>query len=191
MRPLGPIDVSKSALLVVDMQCGFDAPGFPKLSSRPDAPALELLAEWRRRGGQVVIIRHDSVEPGSVFRAGHPGNALRPGFEPAPGDWLVTKSVNSAFIGTDLDLRLRRAALSTLLVFGLSTDMCVSTTVRMGANMGYRVVLAHDACAAFDLVGLDGATAPAADVHRINVVTLGNEFAEAAKVEAIIARMVG
>ncbi|MGD0642086.1 MAG: cysteine hydrolase family protein [Roseiarcus sp.] len=189
MAGLRAVIPDDAVLLPIDMQRGFDAPGSPALSSRPDAPALRLLAAWRGSGRNVVHVRHDSVEPGSAFAPGLPGNALRDGFSPAPGEALVTKSVNAAFIGTGLDLRLRRLGAGTIVAFGLTTDRCVSTTVRVGANMGYRLVVAADACAAFDQPGLDGAIIPAARVHAVHLATLANEFAEVASVADIVAAL--
>jgi nicotinamidase-related amidase len=176
-----------AVLLPIDMQRGFDAPGRPALSARPDAPALRLMDAWRASGRTVIHVRHDSVEPGSAFAPSHVGNALREGFSPRPGEALVVKSVNAAFIGTDLDLRLRRLGATTVVALGMTTDMCVSTTVRVGANMGYRMIVAADACAACDQPGLDGAIIPAAIIHAIHLATLANEFAEVATVETILA----
>ena len=62
-------------------------------------------------------------------------------------------------------------------VFGVSTDMCVSTTVRVGANLGYRVIVVGDACDCFDLPDGEGGTIPAETVHRTHLATLGFEFA--------------
>ena len=171
------------------MQMGFGAPGAPALSSAPDGPGLRLLAAWRASGRAVIHIRHDSVLPNSAFRPGQPGNALREGFAPLAGEAQVAKSVNAAFIATDLDLRLRRLGATTLVAFGLTTDRCVSTTVRIGANMGDRVIVAADACAAFDQPGLDGAAIPAALAHAVHLATLADEFAEVAPVEAIVAAL--
>ena len=63
-----------------------------------------------------------SVEPGSTLTPGTPGNAFRPGFGPQGDEPLITKSVNSAFIGTDLDLRLKRLGAKHVIAFGISTD---------------------------------------------------------------------
>ncbi len=93
-----------------------------------------------------------------------------------PGKPLVTKSVNSAFIGTDLDLRLRRLGARHVVTFGISTDMCVSTTVRTGANMGWNMVLADDASDCFDLPDGKGGTISAEAVQAAHVATLGFEF---------------
>jgi nicotinamidase-related amidase len=174
-----PMHLPASAtLLPIDMQQAFDHAPWPRRWNRTlDRNGLALLAAWRAAGRPIIHVRHDSVEPGSTLRPGLPGNALRPGFEPAPGEALVTKSVNAAFIGTDLDLRLRRLGADTIVVFGVSTDMCVSTTVRVGANLGYRVIVVGDACDCFDLPDGEGGTIPAETVHRTHLATLGFEFA--------------
>lgn len=186
LRAVIPAD---AALLPIDMQRGFGAPGSPALSSLPDAPGLRLLEAWRRSGRVVVHVRHDSVEPGSAFAPGLPGNAMREGFSPRPGEALVAKSVNAAFIGADLDLRLRRLRATTIVAFGQTTDRCVSTTVRVGSNLGYRLIVAADACAAVERPGLDGAILAASTVHAVHLATLANEFAEVARVEDIVAAL--
>ncbi|NEX92603.1 cysteine hydrolase family protein [Caulobacter sp. 17J65-9] len=184
------MDLAKAVLLPIDMQRGFDGPPWPRRwNDRLDANGLALLAAWRATGRPLIHVRHDSVEPGSVFVAGSPGNALRGGFEPRPGEPLVSKSVNSAFIGTDLDLRLRRLGVDTVVAFGVSTDMCVSTTVRVGANLGYRMILVGDACDCFDLPDGHGGTVKAEDVHRAHLATLGYEFATVVDTAALLAAL--
>lgn len=169
---------ANAVLLPIDMQQAFDHAPWPRRWNRNlDRNGLALLAAWRAAGRPVIHVRHDSVQEGSTLRPGQPGNAHRPGFEPAAGEALVTKSVNAAFIGTDLDLRLRRLGADTIVAFGVSTDMCVSTTARVGANLGYRVIVVGDACDCFDLPDGEGGTIPAETVHRTHLATLGFEFA--------------
>jgi len=92
-----------AVLISIDVQRGFDLRPFgPRNNPDMEAHALALLAAWRAAGRPVVVVRHDSKVPGSPFTPGTPGNPLKPGFEPLAGEPLVTKSVNSAFIGTDL-----------------------------------------------------------------------------------------
>ena len=136
-----------TALIPIDVQQEFDMDA----SSNPamEANGLRLLAAWRASGRPLIHVRHDSVQPGSPFRPGQPGNPLRPGFEPRAGEPLVSKSVNAAFIGTDLDLRLRRLGVQQVVLFGMTTDMCVSTSARVAANLGYRTVVVGDATACF------------------------------------------
>lgn len=181
------MSLADALLLPVDMQQAFDLPAWPRRWNRNvDANGLALLDAWRSRSLPIVHVRHDSVSPGSTLASGEPGNAFRPGFDPANGEALISKSVNAAFIGTDLDLRLKRLGIRTVVVFGISTDMCVSTTVRVGANLGYDMVLVEDACDCFDLPDGAGGTIPAEAVHRAHVATLGYEFARVATTREIV-----
>ena len=171
------LDLSRTVLLPIDMQQGFDEPSWPRRwNDRMDANGLALLAEWRAAGRSIIHVRHDSIEAGSTLTPGTPGNAFRAGFGPQGDEPLVTKSVNSAFIGTDLDLRLKRLGAKHVVVFGISTDMCVSTTVRTGANMGWDMVLVPDASDCFDLPDGKGGTIRAEDVQAAHVATLTFEF---------------
>jgi nicotinamidase-related amidase len=172
------IDLDRAVLLPIDMQRAFDAPPWPRRwNDQVDANGLALLDAWRGAGRPIIHVRHDSVQPGSSLAPGSAGNAFRPGFEPRAGEPLLTKSVNSAFIGTDLDLRLKRLGAKHVVTFGISTDMCVSTTVRTGANMGWDMILVPDACDCFDLPDRQGGTIPAEEVQRAHVATLAFEFA--------------
>jgi len=187
-----PLDLTNAVLLPIDMQKAFDGPSWPRRwNDAVDANGLLLLEAWRKAGRPLIHVRHDSAEPSSTLRLGQPGNAFREGFGPKGDEPLVTKSVNSAFIGTDLDLRLRRLNVDTIVAFGISTDMCVSTTVRMGANLGYRMVLVEDACDCFDLPDGKGGTIPAETVHAAHVATLGFEFAKVVTTRELLGKLKG
>lgn len=171
------IDLERAVLLPIDMQMGFDEPGSPPRWNRQlDANGLALLHVWRSARRPIIHVRHDSALPGSTLAPSHRGNRHRPGFAPQGDEPLVAKSVNSAFIGTDLDLRLRRLDARHVVVFGLVTDMCVSTTVRMGANMGWDMILVPDACDCSALPDGHGRTIPAEQIHAAHVATLAHEF---------------
>jgi len=172
------LNLDRAVLLPIDMQRVFDEPNWPRRWNRDvDANGRALLAAWRRAGRTILHVRHDSVQPGSSLAPGRPGNAFRPGFEPRAGEEVVSKSVNSAFIGTDLDLRLKRLGAKHVIAFGISTDMCVSTTVRTGANLGWDMLLVPEACDCFDLPNGKGGIIPAKRVHEVHVATLAFEFA--------------
>ena len=178
---------ANAVLLPVDMQQAFDASPWPRRwNGAVDENGRAVLAAWRSQGLPVIHVRHDSVAAGSNLAPGQPGNAFRSGFEPRDGEPLVSKSVNAAFIGTDLDLRLRRLGIRTVVVFGISTDMCVSTTIRVGANLGYEMILVEDACDCFDLPDGAGGTIPARTSHEIHVGTLRFEFANVVKTREIV-----
>ena len=168
-----------TALLLVDYQTGFDDPRWGT-RNHPDAEtrALRLLAHARDDGWQVVVVRHDSVEPESSLRPGQPGNDLKAGFDPRPGEWLISKSVHSAFIGTELEARLRECGITRVVVAGITTDQCVSTTARMANNLGFAVTLVEDACCCFALEAPDGRTVGATALHQAHIATLAAEFAD-------------
>ncbi|BAV96068.1 cysteine hydrolase family protein [Lysobacter enzymogenes] len=181
---------SSIALIPIDVQRGFDYPPW----GRRNNPHMErngqrLLAAWRERGWPLIHVRHDSMQAGSTLRPDHPGNAFRDGFEPRAGEALVSKSVNSAFIGTDLDLRLRRLGVDTVIVFGVSTDMCVSTTARMASNLGYRTIVVADACFCFDLDDGAGGTLAAEAISAAHLATLRAEFAQVMDTSELLAAL--
>jgi nicotinamidase-related amidase len=176
-----------TALIPIDVQQAFDLDA----SSNPamEANGLRLLAAWRGAGHPLIHVRHDSVQPGSPFRPGQPGNALRPGFEPQGNEPLVSKSVNAAFIGTDLDLRLRRLGVQQVVLLGMTTDMCVSTSARVAANLGYRTVIIGDATACFELVDTRGDKVPARELQRAHLATLHAEFGTVLDTDAVLAAL--
>jgi nicotinamidase-related amidase len=181
------MNFAQTVLLPVDMQKAFDGPSWPRRwNGAVDRNGHAILGAWRSRGLPIIHVKHDSIEPGSTLALGQPGNAFRPGFEPHDGEPVVSKSVNSAFIGTDLDLRLKRLGIRKVVVFGITTDMCVSTTVRTGANLGYEMILVEDACDCFDLPDGTGGTIPAHISHKAHVATLRFEFAKVVKTREIV-----
>lgn len=138
------------ALILVDIQVGFNDP-YWGARNNPDAEKKsgQLLAHWRAQGWPVFLIQHLSTNPDSPLYPGKPGVALHPEIAPQQGEPVIQKSANSAFIGTDLEARLRADGITDLVVAGITTPHCVSTTCRMGANLGFNVTLVHDATAAF------------------------------------------
>ena len=172
------IDLDRAVLLPIDMQQAFDCSPWPcRWNEEVDANGLALLEAWRSAARPIIHVRHDSLEPGSTLASGTPGNAFRPGFGPNRDEPLITKNVNSAFIGTDLDERLRKLGAKHVVAFGISTDMCVSTTVRMGANLGWDMILVPDACDCFDLpCPYGGEWMRAEQVQAAHVATLAFEF---------------
>ena len=168
-----------TALIVVDVQQAFDDAGYWGRRNNPDCEAnvAALVAEWRARERPVVFVRHDSDEDVSPLRPDEPGNAFKPELTGEP-DLLVTKRVNSAFYGEpDLDGWLRGRGSSSFAVCGITTNHCVETTARMGANLGYDVLFVLDACATFDRRHPDGTLVTADELTRATAASLHDEFA--------------
>jgi nicotinamidase-related amidase len=167
------------ALVVVDVQQGFadTAHWGPRNNPACEGNIFRLLGEWRRAGGPVIVVRHDSAEPHSPLRPGQPGNDLLPGVARS-GDLLVTKSVNSAFHGTpDLDAWLRARGLTAIVVCGITTNHCCETTARVGGNLGHEVTFVADATHTFDRSAPDGTVIPADVLATVTAANLHGEFA--------------
>jgi len=176
-----------AVLLVVDVQQGFDELSWG-VRNNPDAEEniVCLLAAWRKTKRPVFHVQHLSLVPGSPLRAGHPGSAFKEAVKSQRGERLFQKHVNSAFIGTDLERRLRERGCDTLAVVGLTTPHCVSTTVRMAGNLGFRTFVVSDATAAFDLVDQDGRHYTAEEIHAVSLATLHGEFATVVETETLL-----
>jgi nicotinamidase-related amidase len=148
-----------------------------------------MLAAWRRTGRPVVHVQHLSREPRSPLRPGQPGVEFKDVARPLAGERIVQKSVNSAFIGTDLEAYLRERGIDALVIAGLTTDHCVSTTTRMAGNLGFETWLVADATATFGKRGFSGVFHEAQLLHDTALASLHGEFAEVLEAEDLLARL--
>lgn len=169
---------SNAALISIDAQQAFNDPSWGQRNN-PDAEKkiAALLAAWRATGRPVYHIQHRSASPTGLFRPGTPGFTHKPEGQPLPGEPVILKSVNSSFIGTDLEARLRAAGIGVLVIMGLTTDHCVSTTARMAGNFGFETWFVADATATFERTGPDGRHYTAEQMHDAALASLHGEFA--------------
>jgi nicotinamidase-related amidase len=177
-----------TALIVIDVQRAIDHPSWGQRNN-PDAERniAALLAAWRAAGRPVYHIRHDSLEPASHYRPGQPGNEFKPEAAPAPGETVIAKQTNSAFIGTDLESRLRAAGHMTLVIAGVITNNSVEATVRMAGNLGFRAYLAEDACFTFGRRDWHGQYRSASDVHAMSLANLDGEYCSVVRTADLLA----
>jgi nicotinamidase-related amidase len=179
-----------AALLVIDVQQGMDDPVCGERNN-PDAERQisTLLAAWRDAGWPIIHVQHMSDEPDSPLRPDAPGYAFKPEALPQEGEPVFRKTVNSAFIGTTLEDHLRRAGIHTLVIAGMTTDHCVSTSARMANNLGFAVVVVEDATATFERTGPDGAHYSAEQMHRVELASLHGEFASVERADNVLSRL--
>ena len=181
-------DLDRHALVVVDVQQGFNDPSW----GRRNNPACEdniaaLLQDWRQARRPVVFVRHESTSDRSPLRPGQPGNDLQPVVTGTP-DLLVTKTVNSSFHGApDLDAWLTGEGIGGIVVCGITTNHCCETTARVGGNLGYHVLFALDATYTFDRLGPDGQIVDADTLARVTATNLDGEFADVVSTGQLLA----
>jgi nicotinamidase-related amidase len=179
-----------ATLILIDVQDGFDAPSWGERNNPGAEHNIErLLARWRDSRRPVIHVRHDSTEPNSTLRPDAPGNAIKGEATPNPGEPIVGKHVNSAFIGTDLETRLKAHASDTVVLCGFTTNHCVSTTARMAGNLGFRTFVLSDSTVAFAMrsPGPDGRLIPAAVMHEVGLAELNREFATILTTDELLA----
>ena len=169
--------MERVALIVVDVQQGFDDPVWGKRNN-PDCERniAALIEAWRSNGQPIVFVRHDGEEQDSPFTPGQRGNDFQEIVAGEP-DLLVVKSVNSAFHGEpDLAAWLRAEGIEGIAVCGIQTNMCCETTARVGANLGFETDFVLDATHTFDLPAHGGGTISADELSRVTATNLDPEF---------------
>ncbi len=174
------LNFPRPALVVIDVQRAIDHPDWARYGPRNHPTAerniARLLQAWRLRGLPIYHVRHDSRTPGSTYRPGQEGNQFKPEAMPLPGEAVVVKHTNSAFIGTGLEDTLRQAGLNMLMVAGVITNNSVEATVRMAGNLGFETFLIEDACFTYARPDWTGRVRSAEEVHAMSLANLHEEY---------------
>ena len=182
--------IRSAALLVIDMQVGFDNPAWGRRNNpMAEANVAAAIAAWRAAAGPVIHVHHDSPNASGLLRRDTPGNAAKAQATPIEREKVYRKRVNSAFIGTSLEADLRNLGIDSLVIAGLTTNHCISTTARTAGNLGFETFVLADATATFDRLNLDGKLRFAEDVHDAALSDLQGEFAEVVDTKSALAAL--
>ena len=180
-----------AALVMIDVQKGFER---ADRWGRRDNPGAEehmetLQRSWLESNRPLVVVQHDSIEPGSTLSPSDPGNALKEFVAVDSAALHVRKTVNSAFYGTpSLESWLRENSINTIVVCGITTNHCCETTARMGGNLGFRVIFVADAMHTFDQTASNGLSLTAEELTVSSVVSLdAGGFATIATTDEVVA----
>ena len=164
------------ALVIVDIQRDY-FPGGKMPLHEPEAAAekaAQVLETFRAAGDPVIHVQHHSPAGGGFLEEGTEGAEIV--LSPREGERLITKRAPNSFLGTDLEQTLRSLDVEEVVVTGMMTSMCVDATTRAGADLGFKMTLVPDACAAPDLE-FGGRKVDAQDVHASFVAALGQFYA--------------
>ncbi len=175
------------ALLLVDIQNDYFPGGAMELAGSPDAAvqAGELLRAFRQRGLPVVHVQHVSTRPGATFfLPDTPGVRIHGSVAPAGGEAVFLKHHPNGFRDTGLLEHLQGLGVSRLVIAGMMTHMCIDSTTRAAADLGFRCVLARDACATRAL-SFGGIPVSAENVQAAFLAALDGPFATVSSAEEI------
>ena len=168
------------ALIIIDVQKGFlddSYWGGNRNNKNAEQICARILKEWRKLHLPVFHIQHSSANPASKLHKTSSGFEFNENVLPQNDEAIIIKNVNSAFIGTDLKEKLDNQNINTLVIVGLTTNHCVSTTARMAGNYGYDTYLISDATATFDRIGINGEKYDAELIHLTTLANKNDEFA--------------
>ncbi|MFD6506823.1 MULTISPECIES: cysteine hydrolase family protein [unclassified Bacillus (in: firmicutes)] len=180
--------LNQVALIIIDVQEAFNLPYWGTRNNLfAEGNMKSLLEEWRKRKLPVFHIQHVNKENvQSMFYQYAETVNFKEEVKPLPDEVIIQKSVNSAFIGTNLEEQLGEKKCNTVVIVGLTTNHCVETTTRMAGNLGFTTYLVSDATATFNRKGLDGAEYSAEDIHNMTLVNLHDEFAKIITTEDVL-----
>lgn len=180
-----------TVLLVIGAQRAFDDPRRgARNNPQAEQQIARLLEIWRQTRRPIVHVQQCSRSRASPFYPRAEGHAFKPEAIPHHGEPVLQKYSNNAFIGTDLELRLRQMGCDTLVIAGFTTPHCISVTARMADSLGFFVTVASDATVAFDLIGPDGQIHAADTVQAMALAALHTEFATIASTADLIETIV-
>lgn len=168
------------ALLLIDIQQGLDESeywGGSRNNPEAESNCRKILDYFRDKDWPLFHVRHCSKNPESPLYPGKPGQAIKMLVTPLQGEKVIEKNTNSAFVGTDLEDLLKNSGITGVIVVGLTTDHCVSATVRTAADLEFKTTLVSDATATYAKTGIDGRVYNAEVIHSVALASLRGEFA--------------
>ncbi|MDF0707161.1 cysteine hydrolase family protein [Flagellimonas okinawensis] len=169
-----------TALVLIDVQIGLQETAFygtERNNPKAEENCGRLLQFFREKQLPIFHVKHNSSNIDSPLYPNKMGNDFHPLVQPLINETIFEKNVNSAFIGTNLEVSLRAQNITDLVIAGLTIEHCISTSVRMASNLGFNVVLVSDATAAFDKMGYDDNNYPADVIFHAELANLKDEFA--------------
>ncbi len=177
-----------TALIVIDVQKGFDDGAFWGPRNNPDCEmnVFNLIKAWRDQQWPVVFVKHNSTKPSSPLAPGGKGNEFKDVITGDP-DLLVTKSVHSAFYGDpDLDAWLKEHGITGVAICGIQTNMCCETTARMASDLGYDLLFVEDAMHTFDLTTPTKKVYRAREIARYTSLSIDADFGRVVRTSDLV-----
>ena len=177
----------QTVLLLVDLQKAIDDPSWGVRNNPQAEKNIErLISHWRKLRLPVVHVRHVSRDPRSPYRDGQIGVEFKQFARPLPGEPVVTKHVCTAFIGTDLESRLREMGVEEVVIAGVITNNSIESTARVCGDLGFRTIVVADGTFTFGRRDHAGQMRSAEEVHAMSLANLEGEYARVLTTDHIL-----
>ncbi|MEM5472186.1 cysteine hydrolase family protein [Hoeflea sp. AS60] len=180
--------MTDTALIVVDIQNDYFEGGRWTLDKMDQASdnAARVLAHARKTGAMIAHIHHEiPSDEAPFFQPGTKGAEIHPKVAPQPGEEVILKHEPNSFLNTRLQDTLSSRGITKVVIVGAMSQMCVDATTRAASDLGYKVTVVHDACAARD-TEFDGVAVPAAQVHASFMSALDGTYASVVDCESYL-----
>lgn len=181
LAPPQSIDTATTALLCIDFQLEYFAGKLPAPHGPQASTNASMLVDWAdARSMPVAHIGYEDRSPGAVlFVPGSGMTDFHPAVLPKPHHKVFMKGLPSSFAETGLGEWLRERGIQTVIVTGLQTHSCISSSVRDASHQGFKIIIASDACASRNLPAYDGSgVVPHIAMHRTTLTALADRYAD-------------
>jgi nicotinamidase-related amidase len=178
----------KPTLLIVDIQNDYFIGGKMELVNMDEAAgnAQKLLSYFRKNNLPIVFIQHLATKPNaSFFISETSGSEIHDSIQPLENETVIIKNFPNSFRNTNLHQHLQTLNSTSLVICGAMSHMCIDTTTRVAADLGYSCILISDACATRDLAFNDRKV-KAADVQTAYMAALNGTFAQVISTEQFL-----
>jgi len=178
----------KPTLLLIDIQNDYFSGGKMELVEMETATknAKRILSYFRKNNLPIVFIQHLATKPNaSFFIPDTSGAEIHESIRPLENETVIIKNFPNSFRNTNLYQHLQSLNSTDLVICGAMSHMCIDTTTRAAADLGFSCTLIHDACATRDLVFNDQ-KAKAADVQIAYMASLNGTFAQVISAEQFL-----
>jgi nicotinamidase-related amidase len=181
------MNAQHAVLLLIDLQKAIDDPSWGMRNNlQAEENVGRLLSCWRHHHMPIIHVRHVSLDPQSTYRDGQIGVEFKEVAQPRPDEIVLTKHVCTAFIGTDLESRMRALAATDVIIVGVITNNSVESTARVCGDLGFRTTVVSDGTFTFAKKDLSGQMHSADVIHAISLANLQGEYAAICSTDQVL-----
>ena len=176
-----PSSLHESALIMVDLQNTYTEGTMELVAVQPAIAEAKRLLERARDAGTLIYHIVHNAGAGTPYDIDAPIGQIVDDVAPREGESVIVKRYPNAFVGTDLEARLKERGVENVILAGFMTHMCIDSTARGAFDLGFKPTVVDAATATRDLPSGNGGVVRAADLHAASLAALRDLFAVVVK----------